>query len=326
MQSPPPHDEPKEHDLASLIAATLVIETSAQAVRDQINLLYQELCETCDENDDVATLQHVIPSSMIDIVTTAGSQRNNIILLHLGLRARASCVHIEQYAYNEATFGIPDEQGFQPLYECILSQPEYRYGALLTTPFDAVACLQQLLEDYLRSDNKINVAPPSADTRMPRHGDDAGPDDDHYYNQVQLSTDPGRFVCNYLYCYSLATFCPCQRHPHGAKNTIDENNSQDDDDSNPSSTIMDANNNIYSKSSNTMRNEKVFAHSLSQNEGTGSSSVGKDLPSLVLPKPQRQRVLPLFVHVPPFSVLPLEEQLQLITKLMACLYQQVIQR
>jgi pyroglutamyl-peptidase len=112
---------------------TRVIETSAQAARAELDAI-----------------------ELPDSTTT--------VLLHLGVNCKAHHFQLEQCAYNDATFRIPDEQGYQPQNVCIVDH----------IPLNT--CLKTLL----------NIKDLCANA-----GD------------VVVSTDPGRFVCNYTYFYSL---------------------------------------------------------------------------------------------------------------------------
>ncbi len=355
IQPPPPHDEPKVRDLASLITQTLVIETSAQAVRDQINLLYQQLC---DANDDPKVAQLSQPGETITTTTAAIALQKIIILLHLGVNTKGTCVDIEECAYNDATFRIPDQQGFQPQRECILSKPQYKHGALFTTPFNVATCRQDLIHNYpptsptilsasdpsmLTATNGEVVVPAFLSASDPATMTTCDAVEPCYYYQVQVSTDPGRFVCNYLYCYSLATFCPDQ-HQQPRISTRHDSHETEDGQSNlahATDTITKSSSNndipdLTSTASDRLNNFSLddlsILRTYSSNSNTNSETdirvETNDTAALPL-KPQRERLLskrvfPLLVHVPCFSIIPEEEQLEMITQLMKCLYQHVV--
>jgi pyroglutamyl-peptidase len=113
---------------------TRVMETSAQAARAELDTL-----------------------ELSDSTTT--------VMLHLGVNYKGTQFQLEQCAYNDATFRIPDEQGYQPRNLSIV--PERTFNT----------CLKTLLNvnDICSNMNDL----------------------------VFVSTDPGRFVCNYTYFYSL---------------------------------------------------------------------------------------------------------------------------
>lgn len=112
---------------------TRVIETSAQAARAELDAI-----------------------ELPDSTTT--------VLLHLGVNYKGRHFQLEQCAYNDATFHIPDEQGYQPRNVCIVDH----------IPLNV--CLKTLLNIKDLCANVSNVV---------------------------VSRDPGRFVCNYTYFYSL---------------------------------------------------------------------------------------------------------------------------
>jgi pyroglutamyl-peptidase len=93
---------------------------------------------------------------------------DDLILIHLGVDSNATEFKIEKYAYNNMTFRVADERGYQP-NECKI---------YLTEEFDDKICSSidcEKLLDGLRADGWT----------------------------VNISTDPGRFLCNYVYYNSL---------------------------------------------------------------------------------------------------------------------------
>ena len=126
------------------LLTTLVIETSAEAARAETDRLKEVIAQQ--------------------------NNGNIVVLLHMGVNGMATKFHLEQCAYNEANFSIPDEKGFQPLNEEVIVACE----PTLTTRLD----VDQILMD-LGLDSFV------------------------------VSTDPGRFVCNYTYYCSLSKFHEC---------------------------------------------------------------------------------------------------------------------
>ena len=97
------------------------------------------------------------------------SDSSKILLLHLGV-GRSEGFRLESCAYNEATFRIPDIKGYQPKEQAIVSLDPV--GHSYPTSLDLEALQKQMDEDF-----------PNIST--------------------VISIDPGRFVCNYVYCKSL---------------------------------------------------------------------------------------------------------------------------
>ncbi|MEW5319847.1 MAG: hypothetical protein WDW38_010971 [Sanguina aurantia] len=93
------------------------------------------------------------------------------ILLHLGVDAKATGFKLENTAYNNMTFRIPDECGYTP--DSAPINPASCLDAPLCTPIDL----------------------PQLHTRLMA----AGFSD----KQCTISHDPGRFLCNYIYYRSL---------------------------------------------------------------------------------------------------------------------------
>eukprot|EP00981_Chlorochromonas_danica_P008403 scaffold2187_cov182-Ochromonas_danica.AAC.4 len=92
--------------------------------------------------------------------------------LHLGVDSRSEKIKLEQCAYNNMTFRVPDETSYQPDQQSILSSHSLE------------ECCQT---NYALTDifEKLQTSNPLARDR------------------VVLSTDPGRFLCNYIYYSTL---------------------------------------------------------------------------------------------------------------------------
>ncbi|GAX24272.1 pyroglutamyl-peptidase [Fistulifera solaris] len=147
------------NDLA-LITSTFVLETSAEAARAAIDKFWED--EQANEY----------------------SEQTTTILLHLGVNYKGEKFHLESCAYNEATFRIPDERGYQPNKESILGE-DISVGRALETLLDVNSLVEQLNYTIEKHESEsMSVC---------------------RKNSI-LSNDPGRFVCNYIYCYSLDKF------------------------------------------------------------------------------------------------------------------------
>jgi len=96
-------------------------------------------------------------------------QGQHRVWLHFGVDAKSNCFKLERKAWNEADFRCADERGWQPQKETIYAEDGPLNKALL-------------------SDLPVS----SMLRRLRRQG----------FN-VKSSTDPGRFVCNWIYYISL---------------------------------------------------------------------------------------------------------------------------
>ena len=105
-----------------------------------------------------------------------------VVLLHLGVDYRGKCFKVERCAYNDATFRVPDERGYQPVAEVCVDSHGHGHRFSTSLPVDA-------LVRRMRSDPIKGAG-----------GDTAG---GFTVNLVQPSSDPGRFVCNFTYAQSL---------------------------------------------------------------------------------------------------------------------------
>ena len=101
------------------------------------------------------------------------TQPIHIILLLLGVDSGSSCFSMETCCYNDASFRVPDEQGFQPW----------------RLPIDSSLPLGTCKETPLNVSNLVD----KYSLEYP----------DSRYHKIRISNDPGRFVCNYTYFYAL---------------------------------------------------------------------------------------------------------------------------
>ena len=133
------------------IRETHILDTSADAAKREIQGIYSRLCNDNLDNEY---------STKDDV----------IVMLHLGVNYRGKKMQLEQCAYNEATFRVPDNNGYQPQQKCILGNSS-TFGQCLRTTLDLHEICSEL---QLQGESSCCV-----------------------------SQDPGRFVCNYTYCLSL---------------------------------------------------------------------------------------------------------------------------
>jgi pyroglutamyl-peptidase len=139
---------------------TILVETSAEAAAKEVQDLQTKL-----------------------------SKYEAAVVLHLGVHDGSNNFRLEQCAYNDATFRVPDERGFQPTKQTVLSAALYDWGHAFTTSFDVPALVKQLNE----------TCPMSSKVQTPEVLESMTP-------MANVSQDPGRFVCNYIYCSSLQAF------------------------------------------------------------------------------------------------------------------------
>jgi pyroglutamyl-peptidase len=96
--------------------------------------------------------------------------RKHVVFIHLGVNYKGETIQLETTAFNEASFRIPDEDGYQPK----------------KTQIDESVSLAERLSSSL---NIRKIC-----TEMMKKG---------FEDKVKISGDPGRFVCNYIYWLSL---------------------------------------------------------------------------------------------------------------------------
>lgn len=177
---------------------THILETSAEYVREKIDDIYEQLQQSSSSLASPSLSSTKNDTTNINENETEEKKKVIIILLHLGVNYRGKQFHLEQCAYNDATFRVPDERGYKPNHVCILEnsitnqtttttntnvseeeESTYEWGECLKTTLD-VSSLCSILQKESNDDNN-----------------------DENGGGVIVSTDPGRFVCNYTYCLSL---------------------------------------------------------------------------------------------------------------------------
>jgi len=134
----------KNISLSYTVVKTHIFATAAETVQKELNCLYHELLQTVN----------------YDTIT---------IIMHVGVH-KGTQFHLEKNAYNDATFRIPDEQGYQPQQVKIIPNEELGTCHETSLPIENICRELSLSSSY----------------------------------PVVASTNPGRFVCNYTYCLSAA--------------------------------------------------------------------------------------------------------------------------
>jgi len=141
----------------SSVTRTLIIETSAEATRKQIDALYETITKDIKANRDQL-----------------------VVLLHLGVNYKGVKFQFEACAYNDADFRIPDERGYRPVKQPILDH------CSIGTPLETLLDIPELVAEMNNNESRAD-------------------------KMAVQSTDPGRFVCNFTYCYSLDKFGCCKQ-------------------------------------------------------------------------------------------------------------------
>ena len=121
------------------------------------------------ETSAVGSLES-LQSLLCDIERCCSSPEDIVVLLHFGVNSRATSLALERRAFNEADFRIPDERHYQPERQPIIPAVSSNISTSFETSLPLAAILKRLQCQY----------------------------------DVQESNDAGRFVCNWIYCHSLA--------------------------------------------------------------------------------------------------------------------------
>lgn len=153
---------------------------SLNPTQEIIKILRQENWQPIHDNmavemtTDVLEVSTVAVCDFLDKTTSKVSSEMNdssdviLVCIHLGVDGGATTFKLESTCYNNMTFRVPDEQGFQPVDECID----------LSRTFDMTSTSQL----------------PLAQVNSTLQGEGY---------PVVISTDPGRYLCNYVFFKSL---------------------------------------------------------------------------------------------------------------------------
>lgn len=154
-----------------------IVHVSASKASQQV----QDIVSTIRQN---FTKEQSGPESALESQSKPQNQRNvpkqHVVILHLGVnhnQRQTPMFQLEQHAYNEANFRIPDQDGFQASKQPI--DPSHPISHRLSTDLNV-----KRIRDRLK-------------LKMKEYGYEQQAD-------VGLSGDAGRFVCNYIYYQSLS--------------------------------------------------------------------------------------------------------------------------
>ena len=99
------------------------------------------------------------------------SPTENVLLIHLGVDSGASTIKLETTAYNNMSFRVPDQTGYKPDLLTII--PTVGFDSPLVSCLDISALCEEMVSEKCCA---------------------------------IISTDPGRYLCNFIYYRSLC-FC-----------------------------------------------------------------------------------------------------------------------
>jgi len=162
------------------VASMTVLETSGEGARAELHKLRAQAAEKAKAVGAEGAAAEV-----------AGPCYR--VWLHFGVHAGSRQFALESTAYNCADFRCPDQRGWAPNNEPILPQCEAKE---MCTALDLTS-LRDVLEAAPLPDN-MAVSEPAQPQRW----------------CVCVSTDPGRFVCNWIYFNSLASLAPPSAECH----------------------------------------------------------------------------------------------------------------
>jgi pyrrolidone-carboxylate peptidase len=190
----------------SKITEATVMETSAIYTRTFLGELHRRLEGTTETAEKKRNGQ--------DTEFEEGAKPLVVVLLHLGVDDGGKCFALEQCGYNNATFRVPDERSYNP-FGVKISAPigdvcEMEHDSDLASDIGLDECLYSTLPvtELVSKLNSTSTHRVSNDARTPH---------------AVVSVDPGRFVCNYAYFYSLLRFRSGGKNPESSNVTVQTN-------------------------------------------------------------------------------------------------------
>lgn len=123
------------------------------------------------------------------------SNEYEVYCIHLGVDSNAQEIKLEQFAYNNMTFRVPDYRGYQPSNQCILDTNDF--DSLKACPLNVSQMLTNLNQTIREQSNVL-----SFEATKNTSDEIDGVTKDIVW--VRLSSDPGRYLCNYIYYSTLS--------------------------------------------------------------------------------------------------------------------------
>ena len=118
---------------------------------------------------------------------TDPTSNSDVLFIHIGVDSKSTVIKLEQCAYNNMSFRVPDVCGYQP-QECLITEE-----GKLDEPLFSELPLQRVC-DELNATYSVNIE--KTNTTDTTGGSTQLP-------LVMLSEDPGRYLCNYVYFQAM---------------------------------------------------------------------------------------------------------------------------
>lgn len=198
---------------ARLMPSTTSVTTNREIVTSTVDKEYGDR----ETNTDYPEGKNADNTLSTRVNTSTIKDRDNqtllptTVLLHLGVDSNSTQFKLEQCAYNDATFRVPDERGYQPQCECIISVDN-----------NEISCsgMEASSPDSLRHRSWGECQQTTIDLQC------VCDELEQCTNEnVIISTDPGRFVCNFTYYLSL-DLC----HSMNSKSNCNDNEMRKEED------------------------------------------------------------------------------------------------
>lgn len=135
---------------------------------------------------------------------SGGSADKQLCFVHLGVNGRIDRFNFESAGYNNMTFRCADERAYSPQEEKI--SPARDFDEPLSTTFPLAAIAERVQAELggvitVHSTDAPAAAAAGEGVFAPSDGSSSAPQSS--CNICDISTDPGRFLCNYVYYRSL---------------------------------------------------------------------------------------------------------------------------
>lgn len=163
-KAPSPHSE-----AASVAQEALILEVSESGVAEGLRRLWQRAGHSIELSVGAGRCLSFNDIPRAKEEAACGGHAAPILHLHLGVNTMAKCFNLEKFAYNEKTFSMADVASAQPQHEPIVNEDPVGLSRATTVNIEKLC-------ETLR------------DMQYP----------------VEVSHDPGRYLCNMCYYLSLA--------------------------------------------------------------------------------------------------------------------------
>ncbi|PRP80705.1 hypothetical protein PROFUN_11578 [Planoprotostelium fungivorum] len=159
------------------------VEKNPTELKDIIEIQSVSVLQKVAAVDTLLTLHELqLEQTRVTESSEGQSETDQTVWLHMGVGTQTPEYNLEKFGWNEATFRAPDQRGWSPNKQALLPKIYPSINQNLTTS------LSPKLDDMI------------AQLKQEGHA-------------VEISEDPGRFLCNFVFFHSLH-YCQQRQNNH----------------------------------------------------------------------------------------------------------------